>query len=264
MHRRLRLLGGGVLALIAQHVDAGQAEGAVGAHRVAQHRGLRHQRGLLQHVAGEHDAVVAAPGAAGVRKRRREPLGKMVVVVVARHGHASAGQLPVQLGQAVQQIAAVGRAVGVGQIVRPGQRHSAFLPGKAQRGLVRKMRLICKNGRHGLAELVAHDLLVALVRDLNKPVDGLLVQAVDVGLVVEPRILFVQLQIGRPHRLAGRGLVILAQTAIGVQLARRVQRHAVARDQPAVLGDLHVFVGREEQVPLAVLLVLGHKAARRA
>ena len=102
------------------------------------------------------------------------------------------------------------------------------------------------------------------MRDLHKPVDGLLVQAVDIGLVVEPRVLFVQLQIGRPHRFAGRGLVILTQTAIGVQLSRRVERHAVARDPPAVRGDLHVFLRREQQVPLAVLLVLRHKAARRA
>ena len=47
MHRRLRLLGGGEFAVVAQHVDAGDGKPAIGAHHLAAGHGLPCQVALV-------------------------------------------------------------------------------------------------------------------------------------------------------------------------------------------------------------------------
>ena len=98
-HRALALFGGGILALVAQHIDARDAEGTVRTHGLAQRAGLAQQRRLLHHVACERQVVFVAPGAAGVRERGSKPFGYVVVIVVADFGNLAAGQFPDQLGQ---------------------------------------------------------------------------------------------------------------------------------------------------------------------
>ena len=69
VRRAGRLLRGGELHPVAEHVDAGELEGAVAAHRFAERMGLRLQRRLLHHVPGEADAVLLAPAADRIGER---------------------------------------------------------------------------------------------------------------------------------------------------------------------------------------------------
>ena len=79
----LRLLGGGELISVAEHVDARKLERTVAAHRFAERAGLRFERVLFHHMARKADVVLFAPVADGVGESRGEPLRNMVVVAVA-------------------------------------------------------------------------------------------------------------------------------------------------------------------------------------
>ena len=275
MHRGGRLLGSGELAVVAQHVDAGQLEAAVGAHGLAQGGGLRFERRLLHHVAGQHDAVFAAPAAHGVRKGGGEALGDVIVIVIARDGDFALGQLPDQLGQLVQQILAIRGLIGLAQVVREGQRHVLLLIGEAQRLLAGELRLVGEYGGHGLAEALAQRFLIALVGRGDKLLDRLGVERIQIRLVVIPRGGRADLQIGVPHAVLVRRSVL---NALVVRQAAVLQRHAVLREQLAVLltradrlrgGHGALFAlpigsGGEEQIARGIAPIARHQSARRA
>ena len=276
MHGALSLLGGGQLEPGAEHVDARQLEAAIGAHRLAQRRRLAAQRGFLHHVAREHQAVLAAPAAAGVGEGLGEALGDVVVVMIAHDGDLSVRQLPQQLRQMVDQLLAIGRAEGLGQIVRPGQHHVLLLLGKGQRGLVGELGLVGEDGGHRAAKILAHGFEIALVGDLHKALNGRRIQRVGVGLVVVPRVGPVGLHIGVPLAALSRSTLVDARRA--GETAVFVQPHVVAGQQSSVLrsaragggllnvlrAGLAVGLGGQQQMPRAILRILRQKAARRA
>ena len=275
MHRGGRLLGGGELAMVAQHIDAGQLEAAVGTHGLAQSGGLRFERRLLHHVAGQHDAVFAAPAAHGVREGGGKALGDVIVIVIARDGDPALRQLPDQLGQFVQQILAIRGLIGFAQVVREGQRHVLLFAREAQRLLAGELRLVGEDGGHGLAEALAQRFLIALVGRGDELLDRLGVERIQIRLVVIPRGGRADLQIGVPHAILVRRAVL---DALVMRQAAVLQRHAVLREQRSVLltradrlrgghGALFALAvggGREEQIARRIAPVARHQAARRA
>ena len=108
----LALLGGGELKAGAEHIDTGDTEAAVGAHTVTDSGGLGVEGGLLHHVARQLNAVGLAPIAAVVGEGLGEPLGDVVVVVVAGQGNLTIGKIPQKLGQMIHQRLPIGGLEG--------------------------------------------------------------------------------------------------------------------------------------------------------
>ena len=208
VHGGLALLGGGELKGSAKHIDTGNAKAAVGAHAIADRGGLRVQRRLFHHVAGQRNAVCLAPVTAGVGKCLGKAVTNVIVIVVTGRGDRATGEIPKQLGQVVDQRVTVSRLEGVLQIVGPGQVHVLLAVRKAQRALAHKLRLVCKDGGHHRAKTISNGLLIALMRYLNELVNGSLVKRIHVGLVVIPRGVACNFAPYRPKRALNRVAVL--------------------------------------------------------
>ena len=150
----LALLGGGELKPRAKHIDAGNAEGTVRAHTVAERTGLGVERRLLHHMTRQGDAVLVAPLAASVGKGFCKARGNVIVIAVTRERRLAIGQIPKQLGQMLDKRFTVCRLVGLVQIVRPGELDVLTAFGKAERALAAELRLVGEDRRNGLAEFL--------------------------------------------------------------------------------------------------------------
>jgi hypothetical protein len=84
MNCRLTLLCRAELEISAEHIDAGDAEGAVGSHSLAERVSLLVEAAFLHHMSGERDAVIVAPLSAIISKRFCEAVANVIVISVAR------------------------------------------------------------------------------------------------------------------------------------------------------------------------------------
>ena len=180
MRGGLRLLRGSVLFLRAEHIDAGQVERAVGAHRLAQSARLTLERGLIHHMTRKRDAVFAAPAADSVGKGRGKSLGDMVVIAIAGNGGFSVRQIPEYLGQKIQNILRICIKICLCEIVRPRHDKVVRVGQIVHQRFVRKLRLVCEYRGDGLVELVADNLFIPLVGDLNKALDRIFIERVEI------------------------------------------------------------------------------------
>ena len=259
----LRLLGRGQVQRAAQLVEAGDLEAAVAAHRLADETGLAVQRLLSVDMAGEGDAVPGAPAAEGVDEGRDEALRGVLVEAPARRRGRAAGEIPEHLGQGVERIAAERREVAVDQIVGPRHGRLGLGLGGRQRLLHFEMRLVGEDRRHQAAEVLAHRCAVRLVGDLDEAADRLRIHRVDVGLAVVPAPRLRHLEIRMPQLLAGSRRGSVGQPSIAGQRALPIERHRVARQQPAARRR-GIGLGREAQEARAETLLLGDHAAGAA
>ena len=116
MHRGLRLFRRGELVPVLEHIDPGQPERTVGAHRLAERAGLALERRFVHHVPGQLQPVTLAPRPDLIGERRREALGDVVVVEVADPRNA-VRQIPDQLGQMIEKRDPVSGKEGVFEVV---------------------------------------------------------------------------------------------------------------------------------------------------
>ena len=68
---------------------------------------------------------------------------------------------------------------------------------------MRKLRLVCEYRGDSLVELVADNLFIPLVGDLNKALDRIFIERVEIRLTVISRIRAAYLEIGVPLRALG-------------------------------------------------------------
>ena len=259
---RLALLGGGELEAGAEHIDTGDAEAAIGAHAVTDSGGLGVEGRLLHHVTRQLDAVSLAPVAAGIGKGDGEALGDVVVVVVAGQGDLPIRQIPQKLGEMLYERIPVGGYEGLLQIVRPRQVDVLTAVGKGQRALTHELRLVGENSGNCLTELVAHGGEILFVSHLNELLNGLGVQGVHVGFVVEPRALARQLPPNVPQ--SALSLLALGQHAVGLQALVLPQHHVEAGEEEGGGADGEVRVAGEGDVALTVGVILGDVAAAKS
>ena len=177
MHGGLRLFCRGELVAVLEHIDPGQPEGAVGAHRLPERAGLALEGRLVHHMPGQFQPVSFAPSPDLIGKRRRESLGDVVVVEIADPRNAFR-QIPDQLGQMVEQRHAVGGAKGVLEVVRKGEQHVVVALCEGERGLARELRLVGEDRGDGIAEGFGQFPAIALVGHLDKAGDRLRVEGV--------------------------------------------------------------------------------------
>ena len=203
MRGGLRLLSGSVLFPRAEHIYAGQVERAVGAHRLAQGARLTLERGLIHHMTRQRDAVFAAPAADSVGKGRGKSLGDMVVIAISGNGGFPARQIPEYLGQKIQNILRICVKICLCEIVRPWHDKVVRVGRIVHQRFVRKLRLVCEYRGDSLVELVADNLFIPLVGDLNKALDRIFIERVEIRLTVIPRIRAAYLEIGVPLRALG-------------------------------------------------------------
>lgn len=103
------LLPGGGLGLfrrtqmhrVAENIDTWQGEGPVAAHGLSHRTGLVEKGVLLQHMAGEQQPVIPAPGGAAGRESGNKPLGDVIVILPADLGYPAIRQIPEYLPAAV-------------------------------------------------------------------------------------------------------------------------------------------------------------------
>jgi hypothetical protein len=276
----LGLLGGAVLAAVAEHIDAGELEAGQRAHGLADRRRLRLERRLLHHVAGEGDAVGGAPVGQRAGEGLGEAPGHMVVEAVAGQRGPPLRQLPEQLRQQILEALAVGGGVALEQVAGPGEHEVAGLAGAAEAALTGELGLVGEDRGHRAAELVAQQLGVGLVGRCDEALGRRAAERVDVALVVVAGALGLRLQVGVPDGGARRRPLALREAAVGGE-APLAQRHVVAGEQEAILGagrgvrpdhgplcgagrHLAVGPGGEEQVLRAVAQLGGHQAAAEA
>lgn len=155
MDSAFSLLGSGQLSEIAEHIDAGKIEGAVGTHSLAESGSLGSQGGLLHHMTGKGDSVLMAPAADVVGKGVGEALTDMVMIVIAVCRYPAVGKLPDTFREGIKEIGTVSGLVGLVEIVRVGQDNLLFFLGKAQGGLVAELRFVGKDRRNRVAEGIA-------------------------------------------------------------------------------------------------------------
>ena len=109
MRGGLRLFCGCEFVVVAQHVDAGDAERTVGTHGFPDDGGLAAQRGFFHHVPGQGDAVFAAPTPDCVCKGGGKQLRDEIVKTIAWNRNPALRQIPDQLRQRCEDIFAEGR-----------------------------------------------------------------------------------------------------------------------------------------------------------
>ena len=150
---------------------------------------------------------------------------------------------------------------------------------EGQYGLARELRFVGEDRGDDVSEGFGKPPAVALVGHLDKAGDRRRIQGVQVGLVIEPRVLERRFEIGVAEQLVRGARFVLFQTAVGAKLALFVQFDGVAGEQFSVAGScrrggrirktlaaLVLPIGGfgEKEGALAVTLVLGDDAARRA
>ena len=261
VHRRLRLLCGGVFQTTAEHINAGNMESPIGAHSLAQRRRLRLQGGLLHHVTGQRHAVFFAPIAALICKGGGKQLCHQVVVVVTGEGNLPLRQIPQQLRQLIEEIVAVFGNKRLRNAVCPGQLHPLTAVGKGQRLLATELGLVGKDGGHGFAELVTHLTEIRLVGHLNEFFHCIGVQGIEIRLPVVPGVVSGDLPPNVPA--PAHGLLTIRQASIGGQRAVFIQLHVKARHQKFVRlsGGIPLVAGKK-QIALTVAAILGDDATR--
>ena len=277
VHCALALLAGVVFDAEGQHVDARQLHFAVEPHRLAHRAGLLFQRGFAHHVAGQRDAVFAAPIAELIGIGADEPLGEMIVIAVAGDG-IPLFAVEENFRQMRQQVFAVLRQIRLRQVVgeRDGNQFAVLRFGEIV--FEGKLRLVGENRRNRLAELVADGAVIRLVRYVDERAHGLQIEQVRIGRIVEPRVVARNLKIGVPERvrIGGRDF-FRRKAAVFLQPALRVERHRIDGQQRAVVAarafavgahapcvaGFHVAQrrGREHEQARTVAVVLGDVAA---
>ena len=184
-------------------------------------------------MAGHGDAVRVAPCADLVAERFGEPLGDVIVKMIADSGDFAVRQFPKQFRNRVGQLFAICGAERVRQVICPRQRHVQPRIGReAQRAQCRVVRLVGENRRDRFAEFVAHHGGIAVVGRFDEFADGVRIQCVQIGLVVVPR--------GRQRQnfvcipFCSFRIRIGCNPPGGCQTAVRVRHHVVARERPSV------------------------------
>ena len=217
----LRLLGGGKLTAVIEHVNARQLEAAVGAHGFPERPGLRKEGGLFHHVAGQHQAVVMAPCADLVGKGLGKTLRDMVVEMIAEGGRPVVGQIPEELGQPVEEIIPIGLLKGLRQVIGPGQGDIPGIGGVIQGLLSGKLRFIGKNGGDQAAKILPDMRRVGVMGDMEKLLHAARVKGVDIGLVVVPGIIPCDFPVNIQRKAFC--MTVFFHAPIGFQRAVRIQ-----------------------------------------
>ena len=127
----------------------------------------------------------------------------MVVIAISGNGGFPARQIPEYLGQKIQNILRICVKICLCEIVRPRHDKVVRVGRIVHQRFVRKLRLVCEYRGDGLVELVADNLFIPLVGDLNKALDRIFIERVEIRLTVIPRIRAAYLEIGVPLRALG-------------------------------------------------------------
>ena len=101
MHRALGLFGSGQFPVVAEHIDSGQLEAAVGAHCLTQRCGLAPQRGFFHHMARKRKAVALAPFSDLIGKGLGKTLRNMVMIMISGYRDRRSLPLPEYFRQTV-------------------------------------------------------------------------------------------------------------------------------------------------------------------
>ena len=269
MRGALGLLGGGELHIVAEHVDTGQLEGAVAAHRLTQRRGLGFERRLRHHMTGQPQIMRFAPLADRVGEGGSEPLGHVIVVAVTGKRPGAAGELPDQFGQRGQKLGAVRSPIGIRKVVGIGEDHILPLPGKLQHRFEEELRLVGEDRRNRPPEFIPHAFGIRLMRHLDETADRGRIEGVDVGFVIEPAPILpdhsVEIELFESLRRLLRLFdhPVFGQTAVGIE----PDRIAAEQQTGIVIGRIRRFrtpFRGEKQVAGAELRLPCDDAARRA
>ena len=137
-------------------------------------------------VTRQRDSICFAPLTASITKCRRKALTHMVMEVVACLGYLSLRQFPKQLRKFLNNT--VAKRFPEASVKCRSPREAGILDALRCRKVCfeANMRLISKNGRDRIAEIIANRFLVPFMGDLHKALYGRFAHSVHIGTAIIP------------------------------------------------------------------------------
>ncbi len=238
-HHGLDLLGRGVLAEIAEHVHARKAEGRIAAHGIPYRLGLVIEGALPHHMSGEVEPMLSAPAPNLLAIALHEEIRDQVLEPPAGRGEAPVRPLPEELRQGVQKLLPIGLAVSFRKPGGPGQEDILGFIREVQASPGGELWLVREDGGRELPEMFPHVPGVGLMGDADELRDGLRIQGVHIGLVVEPGIRGGVFHVGVPAHCAFLHRLLFRYPTRPFQLTVPVQQDVIdCQEPPVFLADV--------------------------
>ena len=134
-----------------------------------------------------------------IRERAGKQLRDTIVITVTVRGNLSFRQFPEYFRQMGKKCFAVTVLVKFLEAVSIGDHRLFLFFRKIQRRFMGKLRLISEDRGHCAVKVLSHRLIISLVGDLDKTLNGFFIEGIHISLIIVPRAFRRNFQISIPN-----------------------------------------------------------------